>query len=210
MATHALFEALGVDYKLVEIDLSKGEQKSPEYLAINPNGKVPSLIHHKSEGDHLVYESAAILAYVLDQHPESSLAPRLNSPKRGSYYQYLFWMASTLQEAANRWAHPEHYLEFNVSEDRSKSLSYVVDKATQELARCWQILENDLAKQGPWLLGDSVSGVDYHLFMIAYWSRRYGSRAQDFPHLKQHMQAMLALPSIQSMMAQESLTFELD
>lgn len=213
MTTHAVLEALGIDYKLVEIDLSKGQQKSAEYLAINPNGKVPTLVHHLQGKDHVIYESAAILIYVLDQHADSGLAPSLDSPKRGAYYQYLFWMASTLQEAANRWAHPEHYIELSgndgASNDSKESLALIVEKAGFELARCWQILDHDLSKQGPWLLGDSVSGADFHLFMIAYWSRRYGSKAQDFPHLNAHIKAMLSFESIQTMMQQESLEFDL-
>jgi len=210
MATHAVLEALAVDYKLVEIDLAKGQQKSPEYLAINPNGKVPTLIHHFQGQDHVVYESAAILLYLLDQHLDSGLSPRLASPKRGVYYQTLFWMSNTLQEAANRWAHPEFYIEPDKHSNLEESLALIVEKARQELARCWQIIDDDLAKQGPWLLGDSLSGADFHLFMIAYWSRRYGSKAQDFTHLNQHIKAMLQLNAIQKMMMQEGLTFNID
>ena len=82
MATHAIFEELGVSYELIEIDLAKNMQKSPEYLAINPNGKVPTLVH---EG-RVIYESAAILLYVIDQYPESGLAPDIHSRAHGLYY----------------------------------------------------------------------------------------------------------------------------
>ena len=148
MASHALFEALGVDYKLVEIDLSKGEQKTADYLAINPNGKVPTLVHHNQGKDHIVYESGAILLYLLDQHPESGLAPSLDSPKRGMYYQTLFWLSSTLQEGANRWAHPEVYIAEDDVDDQETHLALIVEKARQELVRCWQIIDDDLPKMG--------------------------------------------------------------
>ena len=198
MATHAILEALGVPYKLIEIDLTKKMQKTPEYLAINPNGKVPTLQHN----EQVIYESSAILMYILDQHPESGLAPALNSPKRGYYYQYLIWMSNTLQEAVDRWAHPENY----ISDDAS--LEQIKDKGNQILASCWDILNTDLGKKGPWLLGDELSGADFHLFMITYWSHEYESRAEDWPHLRSHIQAMLKLDSIQKMMAQEGLSFE--
>ncbi|MEH6576520.1 MAG: glutathione S-transferase family protein [Amphritea sp.] len=199
MASHAVLEELGVPYKLIEIDLARQMQRTPEYLAINPNGKVPTLLH---QGE-VIYESAAILMYLLDQHPQAGLSPALQSPQRGRYYQYLIWMSNTLQEAANRWAHPEQY-----AGDES-DLTQVIDKATEELTRCWRIIDDDLHCKGPWLLGDTLSGADFHLFMITYWSRRYGSRAQDWPNLRQHMQAMLARDSIKRMMSQEGLTFEL-
>lgn len=195
MATHAILEQLGVDYELIEIDLAKNMQKSPEYLAINPNGKVPTLVHN----GQVIYESAAILLYVLDQHPESELAPDIHSPKRGLYYQYLFWMSSTLQEAANRWAHPEHYV------GADGNLQHVKDNANDMLAHCWRVIEKALADNGPWLLGNTLTGADFHLFMIAYWSRRYDSKAQDWPHINAHYHAMLKHNSIQKMMVQEGL-----
>ena len=75
----------------------------------------------------------AIIAYNTD----SELAPPLGSPQRGAYYQYLFWMASTLQEAANRWAHPEHYIDLegfdDSRHDTKESLSLIVEKAGSEL-----------------------------------------------------------------------------
>lgn len=198
MATHAVLEELGVAYELIEIDLTKHMQRSPEYLAINPNGKVPTLVHR----GHIIYESVAILMYLLDQHPHAGLAPTLYSPQRGHYYQYLTWMSNTLQEAANRWAHPEQFVAGDTS------LTTLADKAAEELSRCWSMLDNDLANKGPWLLGDSLSGADFHLFMVAYWSRRYSSRAQNWPNLRGHMRAMLQRDSVQQMMSQEGLVFE--
>lgn len=198
MATHALLEELGVDYQLIEIDLTRQMQKTPEYLAINPNGKVPTLLHN----DNIIYESAAIITYLLDQHSKSGLSPATTSPQRGHYYQSLFWMSNTLQEAANRWAHPEQYCENKAGQESLKV------KASQELERCWQFLEKGLHKKGPWILGDTLSGVDFHLFMIAYWSRRYESRAQDYPKLQQLLQSLLKRHSIQAMLKQEGLSFE--
>ncbi|SFG77249.1 glutathione S-transferase [Neptunomonas qingdaonensis] len=199
MATHAMLEELGVDYQLVEIDLTRQMQKTPEYLAINPNGKVPTLLHD----GHIIYESAAILIYLLDQHPESGLSPLTTSPQRGRYYQSLIWMSNTLQEAANRWAHPEHYC------DNTAGQHSLQAKASQELERCWQVIEKDLHEKGPWILGDTLSGADFHLFMIAYWSRRYERRAQDYPKLQQLLRTLLNRSSIQAMLKQEGLFFEL-
>lgn len=191
-------EELGVDYQLVEIDLSRRMQKTPEYLAINPNGKVPTLLHN----DEVIYESAAILIYLLDQHPESGLSPITTSAQRGRYYQSLIWMSNTLQEAANRWAHPEHYCDNTAGQNSLKA------NASQELERCWQVIEKDLCKKGPWILGDTLSGADFHLFMLAYWSRRYESRAQDYPQLQQLLKSLLKRSSIQAMLKQEGLSFE--
>lgn len=199
MATHALLEELGVKYHLIEVDLTRHMQKTSEYLAINPNGKVPTLLHN----GNIVYESVAILLYLLDQHPESGLSPLTTSPQRGRYYQSLVWMSNTLQEAANRWAHPEQYCDNKAGQDSLKA------KASQELERCWHVIEKDLNEEGPWVLGDTLSGADFHLFMIAYWSRRYENRAQDYPKLQQLLKNLLKLNAIQAMLEQEGLSFDL-
>lgn len=107
------------------------------------------------------------------------MAPAITSPQRGHYYQYLTWMSNTLQDAANRRAHPEHYVTNNdsASDDNGSNsdtnLTQVMDKATQDLNRCWSIIDVELGNKGPWLLGDNISGADFHLFMVAYWIRRY-------------------------------------
>ncbi|WP_417696576.1 glutathione S-transferase family protein [Psychromonas sp.] len=195
MASHAIFEELNIDYEMVEIDLSKKMQKSAEYLAINPNGKVPTLLHN----GQIIYESAAILMYILDQYPESRLAPDLNSPKRGIYYQYMSWMSNTLQEAIDRWAHPEQFV------STENAIQEVVEQAALDLSHCWSIIDKELSSNGPWLLGDTLSGADFHLFMIAYWSRCYTSRAQDWTHINDHYQAMLKRDAVQTMMLQEGI-----
>ncbi|WP_084332693.1 glutathione S-transferase family protein [Marinobacterium jannaschii] len=195
MASHAILEELGVPYEMVEIDLAKQMQRSAEYLAINPNGKVPTLRHQ----GQIVYESAAILTYLLDQHPDSDLAPATNSPLRGRYYQTLFWLSGTVQEAANRWAHPEQYT------DAATAFAGIKASATTELSRCWQLLDDNLKDSGPWLLGDKLSGADFHLFMIAWWSRRYDANALNWPQLKRHTDAMLERESVKRMIAQEGL-----
>jgi glutathione S-transferase len=112
-------------------------------------------------------------------------------------------MSNTLQEAANRWAHPEQYCDDKAGQNSLKM------KASQELERCWQVIEKDLDKAGPWILGDTLSGADFHLFMIAYWSRRYESRAQDLPKLQLLLKNLLKRSSIQTMLKQEGLSFEL-
>ncbi|QIB66715.1 glutathione S-transferase family protein [Kineobactrum salinum] len=80
------------DVKIMEYD---GSIKAPEYLAINPMGKVPALVH----GDTVVTETVAICAYLADQFPEKKLAPAVGSPERGSYYRWLFFVAGPLEMA---------------------------------------------------------------------------------------------------------------
>lgn len=89
-----MLEELGVPYD-VKIMEFNGNIKSPEYLAINPMGKIPALVH----GDVVVTEVSAICAYLADQFPEKHLAPAPGSPERGIYYRWLFFAAGPLELA---------------------------------------------------------------------------------------------------------------
>ncbi|WP_020591212.1 glutathione S-transferase family protein [Kiloniella laminariae] len=198
MAIHALLEELKCSYTLIEVDLSQGMQRQPEYLAINPNGRVPTLL----DGQTAIYESAAILLYLADKHPEAAFAPPLHSPERGVYCQWIVWMTNTLQETASAWAHPELWADTTTAQQDVKS------SATRRLGKHWDLIENQLT-QTAWLAGDRITAADLHLFMISYWSRRYPERAEDRPLLKQHALRIMQRPAVQRMMEQEDLRWTL-
>ncbi len=88
-----MFEELDVPHEQVLIDFTKEENRTPDYLAINPMGKVPCLV----DGDVVVTEAAAICAYLADRFPEKGLAPAPDSPERGVYYRYLFAPGTTFE-----------------------------------------------------------------------------------------------------------------
>lgn len=88
-----LLEELGVPYELVTLDMSKQEHKAPDYLKIHPHGALPALV----DGDLALMESAAICAYLADKYPEKRLAPRVGSPARGPYYQWIVYTIATME-----------------------------------------------------------------------------------------------------------------
>ena len=88
-----LMEETGQPYERVLIDIATGPQKTPDYLAINPMGKVPALVH----GNTAITELAAILAYLADIFPERRLAPAVDSPLRGSYHRWMFFLAGPVE-----------------------------------------------------------------------------------------------------------------
>src|SRR6202045_3203777 len=91
-----MLEEIGEPYEIQPLSLSKGDNRAPDYLAVNPMGKVPALRH----GDTVVTEAAAICAYLADVFPEASLAPPPASRLRGPYYRWMFFAAGPI-EAAN-------------------------------------------------------------------------------------------------------------
>jgi len=90
-----LLEELGVPYELVRLDVTKEENKTPEYLALNPLGELPVL----RDGDVTLFESAAIYLHLADRFPERNLAPPPGSPERGDYLQWMLFAEKTLEPA---------------------------------------------------------------------------------------------------------------
>ena len=93
---HWMLEEVGVPYSTRLVRFDAGEHKRPEFLAINPMGKLPAVKH----GDTVVTEAAAICAYLADAFPAAHLAPPPASPERGTYYRWLFFGAGCVEPAA--------------------------------------------------------------------------------------------------------------
>ena len=90
-----LLEELGADYELHVLNLKKGEQRRADYLAINPMGKVPAIVHDGA----LVTEQGAVYAYLADLYPEAGLTPAIGDPLRGPYLRWLFYYGSSFEPA---------------------------------------------------------------------------------------------------------------
>ncbi|MEZ4221585.1 MAG: glutathione S-transferase family protein [Polyangiaceae bacterium] len=91
-----MLEEVGVDYQLRFVDLSKGEQKQPEFLALNPMGKLPLM----TDGDEVVTEAAAIGLYLADRYATGKLAPALDAPGRGTYLRWSLFAPSVIEPGA--------------------------------------------------------------------------------------------------------------
>ena len=90
-----MLDECGADYEIVTVDLQQREHKAPEFLEINPSGKLPALV----DGDSRIFESAAICLYLGDRLPEANLAPRLDAPERGRYLSLMVYSTSQLEPA---------------------------------------------------------------------------------------------------------------
>jgi glutathione S-transferase len=92
---HWMLEEIGAPYRIELVDLSKAEQKKPAFLAVNPMGKLPTIVHRGT----VVTETGAICAYLADAFPAAGLAPRADEPARGSYLRWMFFGAGCLDSA---------------------------------------------------------------------------------------------------------------
>src|SRR6202163_4225185 len=136
-----LMEEAGQPYERVLTDISTGAQKTIEFLAINPMGKVPAL----KDGDATLAEAAAICAYVTERYPEAKLAPPLGDPFAAKYFYWLFFAPGCIEPAMVQVA--------------TKIEMNSVAAGWGNAQRVFDVLDAALTK-GPWILGESFSAAD--------------------------------------------------
>ncbi|MFT4178029.1 MAG: glutathione S-transferase family protein [Thermomonas sp.] len=195
LVVHWLLIELGIAHELRQLDLGRREQKSPEYLALNPQGRVPTLL---IDGQVLT-ESVAIAMQLADLHPEAGLAPAPSTPARGDYYRWMLFCANTLQPAYRDWFYPQEPAgEANI--DAAKA------QARAKIEAAWQQVSDHLAAHGPYLLGQRRSAADFMLTMLMRWSRHMPRPTDGWPVLAAHAAWMKALPSFAETYRREGIS----
>ena len=137
-----LLEELDADYTLHVLNMKKGEQREPAYLAINPMGKVPALLHR----GELICEQVAVFIYLADLFPAAGLAPALNDPLRGPYLRWMAFYGSCYEPAV-----------IDRSMKREPASMATSPYGTFDIM--FKALTDQLAK-GPYLLGEKFSAAD--------------------------------------------------
>jgi glutathione S-transferase len=187
---HVLLNEIGEPFELQKIDCDAGEQRSPEYLRINPHGLVPTLVHD----DLILYETAAIVLHLVERFPGANLAPPAPSNERSLFYRWMAHFSCTIQPEMR----PYFY-----SQQHTSDPARVADvKATAEkrLRAMFEVVDGQLGT-GPYLLGDRYSAVDPYLTMLVRWTRNMTKPARTLAHLAAHSERVLARPKVR-------LTFE--
>jgi glutathione S-transferase len=192
---HWLLLELGVPHELRLLDLERGEQRSPDYLAINPQGRVPALV---IDGQVLT-ESVAIAMHLADLYPQAGLAPAPGTPERGAYYRWMLFCACTLMPAYRRWFYPHEPA-------GAGHADAVKARARAEIEGAWQQVADHLAANGPYLLGAGRSAADFVLTVLMRWSRNMPRPTDTWPPLHAFAQRMKALPSFREVYAREGIT----
>lgn len=199
MAAHAALIEIGAPYELVLVDIDKGEHRTEAYRKIQPHGRVPAL----RDGDLVMYESAAILLYLADRHPEARLAPDLKNPERGLFLQWLMHMTNTVQEHEMHWFHPDFYI------DGAELQAALKSHARGRIEESLRYFDGVLARRGPYLLGERFSAADLFFYMLAFWTRRMPRPAMTFASVARLVRLVHARPAVAQMMREEGIVFEI-
>ena len=181
-----LLEEIGAPYELVRLNLAAGETKRPEYLRINPNGTVPALV----DGDLTLFESAAICQYLADRFPEKRLAPPIETPARGLYYQWIQYAMATLEPPIVTLF--LHTIRLPEAERNAK----LVAEAHARLAPALDVIERALAGR-EFILGKDFTAADVMMGSTLGWARMFGMMDDARPNIAAYVARMSARPAFQ-------------
>jgi len=196
-APHMLLEELGAQYELALVDRTNNAQKSPEYIKINPNGRIPTLV----DGDRPIFEAAAIVLHLVDQHPDAGFAPAVGTVDRAQFYQWLTFLTNSLQEELMVWQYPERL----VSDNQVAKVA-IKAGAEQRVSNFLDAIENHLKVNGPYFLGDRVSAVDLYLTMLARWAQPMTHPPRSRPHISHLLDLIVNRPAVKRAYESEGIT----
>ena len=190
MASHAALEEAGADFTLEKIDLKTGQQRTPEYLAVNPAGLTPALKTDKG----VLTQNAAILAFVAETFPNANLAPLDDAFAMAQFHAFNGFLASSVHPAIGKLLFSRPPLD---GEAR--------DQAAEQALAKYDILEQHMV-QGPWVFGETWTLADGYLMVFTRWARQGGllDNAR-YPKLNAHLDRVQARPAIVRMLESEGL-----
>lgn len=192
LATHIALEEAGADYEAVKVDFGAQAQRSPEYLALNPKGRVPALVTEAGT----LSETPALLVYVAQQFPAADLAPLSDPFALAQIQEFNSYLCSTVHVAhahgrrGARWA------------DDAAAHESMSRKVASNVAECFGLIEEKFLKD-PWVMGDRYTIADPYLFTIATWLEGDGVDTGKLPRVMAHRRRMLARPAVQKAIAAE-------
>jgi glutathione S-transferase len=168
-----MLDECGADYELVPIDFSKREHKSPEFLKINPAGKLPALV----DGETKVYETAAICLYLADKFPAAKLAPQIDAPERGRYLSLVVYATAQVEPALG---------------DKMLKLEADVHRGWGDFETVQEVIEREL-DDGRYLFGDWFTAADVMIGSMLIW-QRFLKVGAERPRLAAYVDRLLARP----------------
>jgi glutathione S-transferase len=192
LATHIALEEAGAPYSTIRLDFAKNEQRRPDYLAINPKGRVPALATDRG----VLTETPAMLAFVAQSFPDAGLAPLADPFAFAEVQAFNSYLCSTLHVAhahrmrGYRWA------------DDPAAIAEMRRKVPASVGACYELIERTLFR-GPWAMGGTYTICDPYLFTLAQWLEDDGVDPRRIPKVIDHRRRMAARPGVRKAIAEE-------
>ena len=192
LASHIALEEAGAPYETVRLNFRDNDQRKPEYLKVNPKGRVPALVTDKG----ILTETPAILAFVAQSFPKANLAP-VDDPFAFAQIQaFNSYLCSTVHVAhahrmrGSRWA------------DEPEALEAMKRKVPHSVGECFALIEKEMLA-GPYVMGERYTISDPYLFTLTQWLEADGVDRKRFPKLDAHFARVGARPAVKKALAVE-------
>jgi glutathione S-transferase len=192
LASHITLEEAGAAYTTERIDFKTNQQNSPEYLAINPKGRVPALVTDRG----ILTETPAMLAFIAQSFTQAKLAPFEDAYTFAQIQAFNSYLCSTVHVAhahkgrGYRWANDE------------TSFADMKRMIPKTMGACFALIERDMLK-GPWVMGEQYTICDPYLFTLTGWLEGDGVDLATLPKVAAHRQRMAERPAVKKVMEQE-------
>ena len=196
LASHIALAEAGANFEAVRLDLKAGDQRKPEYLAVNPKGRVPALVTPRGT----LTENPVILGWVAQSYPEAKLKPEGDFFAFSEMQSFNLYLATTVHIAfahlfrAERWA------------DSDAAKSEMRAKVPSVLAQVFALVEERLSDGRTWVCGEQYTVADPYLYVFARWLERDGAGGSSgMPLSRAHRARMQARPAVQKVLAAEGI-----
>ena len=192
LASLIALEEAGADYELALMNTKVGDQRTEEYLAVNPKGRVPALVTPQG----VLTETPAILSWIPETHPSARLLPedpwtRAQAHAFNSYLCSTVHVAHAHKHRGYRWA------------DEESSFADMTRKVSANETACFELIEAEMFR-GPWVLGRDYSVCDAYLFTLSGWLAGDGVDIALFPKVADHSRRMRERPAVRKVLALEA------
>ena len=192
LASHIALEEAGVPYELMRLNFKADDQRKPEYLKVNPKGRVPALVTDRG----ILTESPAILAYIAQTFPAAKLAPTdaFDFARAQAFNSYLcstVHVSHAHRVRGNRWV------------DDPAAIKEMQRKVPETVGAAFALIENGML-EGPWVMGQDYSICDGYLFTMAQWMEGDGVDLSKLPRVMEHRARVAERPAVKRALAQEA------
>jgi glutathione S-transferase len=188
LCVHFMLEEMEISH--TNIWMTPEQVKEAEFRQISPLGYVPAL--GLSDGNAL-FESAAIVTFLVTAHADKGLAPTPGSHEFGEFLAWLHFMSTNIYPTINMGDHGTIYAR------NADDQAFITAKSVEQTHALWAIIENRLQTQGPWLMGEDFSALDIYAFMLSLWSKPTESGLlEKFPAVAQLVSAVRARPKLKA------------
>jgi glutathione S-transferase len=191
LASHIALAEAGADYTTEKLDMKANQQNSPEYLKLNPKGRVPTLVTDRG----VLTETPAMLAFIAQTFPEARLAPLDDAFAFAQAQAFNSYLCSTVHVAH---AHKLRGARWATEETTFADMKRMVPKT---VGACFALIERDMLK-GPWVMGEQYTVCDPYLYTIATWLEGDGVDIAALPKVADHHKRMAERPAVQKVLAE--------